>query len=342
MKHLITITDTWLGMTNGVATVIAETKKVMEANGVKVSVIHPDLFFSVPTPGYPEIRLSFPKRKIEKLIRSKNPDFIHIATEGPMGLAARAICIKNRWKFTSAYHTRFPEYLEVRLKTSLIKKLTYKYLRWFHSKSQYLIVSTPSLKSELEAKGFKNIIVVPLGVDTELFKKNPLAKIPVGARSPIFVFLGRVAIEKNIAAFLKCELPGTKMIIGDGPQRKELEKEFKNQVIFTGYKKGQALVDLLSAADVFVFPSKTDTFGLTLVEAMACELPVAAYDVQGPRDIVTSGVDGFLGDELQANAIKCLDLDGAACRRKALQFSWENAGKEFMKYLVSTGSKNSN
>jgi glycosyltransferase involved in cell wall biosynthesis len=334
MQSLIIVTDTWLGMTNGVATVISQTKKNLEADGIKVTVIHPGLFFSIPTPSYPEVRLSFPKRKIELLIKSTRPDFIHIATEGPMGLAARGICIKNKWQFTSAYHTRFPEYMEARLKMGFIKRLTYKYLRWFHSKSAHLIVSTPSLKIELEEKGFKNLVVVPLGVDTEAFKRNPDAKIPEGLASPIFVFLGRVAIEKNIRAFLECNLPGSKMVIGDGPQRRILEKKYKDRVLFTGYKKGQELVDLLSASDVFVLPSKTDTFGLTIVEAMACGLPVAAYDVQGPRDIISSGIDGFLGDDLQANAIKCLYLEHGACRQKALSYSWENSGQEFIKYLI--------
>lgn len=334
MQSLIIVTDTWLGMTNGVATVIAQTKKALETKGIKVTVIHPGLFFSIPTPSYPEVRLSFPKRKIEALIKSELPDFIHIATEGPMGLAARGICIKNKWKFTSAYHTRFPEYMEARLKMSFIKKLTYKYLRWFHSKSAHLIVSTPSLKKELEEKGFKNLVVVPLGVDTEVFKKNLDAKIPEGLNFPVFVYLGRVAIEKNVRAFLDCNLPGSKMVIGDGPQRNMLEKKYRDKVLFTGYRKGQELVDLLSASDVFVLPSKTDTFGLTIVEAMACGLPVAAYDVQGPRDIISNGIDGFLGDDLQTNAIKCLSLNRETCHQKALNYSWENSGSEFMKYLV--------
>jgi len=334
MQSLIIITDTWLGMTNGVATVIAQTKKALENKEIKVTVIHPGLFFSIPTPSYPEVRLSFPKIKIAPLIKSENPDFIHISTEGPMGLAARGICIKNKWHFTSAYHTRFPEYMEARLKMSFIKGLTYKYLRWFHSKSTHLIVSTPSLKLELEKKGFKNLAVVPLGVNTEVFKRNLNAQIPEGLNSPIFVFLGRVAIEKNIRAFLDCSLPGSKMVIGDGPQRKTLEKKYKDRVLFTGYKKGQELVDLLSVSDVFVLPSKTDTFGLTIVEAMACGLPVAAYNVQGPRDIISDGVDGFLGDDLQANAVKCLNLNREACRKKALSYSWENSGEEFIKYLV--------
>jgi glycosyltransferase involved in cell wall biosynthesis len=335
MESLTIVTDTWLGMTNGVATVIAQTKKVLEERGVKVSVVHPGLFFSVQMPNYPEIRLAFPKKKIEEFIKSERPDFIHIATEGPMGLAARIICAKNKWKYTSAYHTRFPEYLEQRVHLAISKKIAYQYLRWFHKKSERMFVSTNSLKAELLSRGFKkNIVVVPLGVDTEFFQRNSKAKIPEGLKSPIFVFHGRVAIEKNIRAFLECDLPGSKMIIGDGPLRQDLQTEFKDHAFFTGYKKGRELTDLLSISDVFVFPSKTDTFGLTIIEAMACGLPAAAYDVQGPKDIISNGIDGFIGEDLQENAIKCLQLDRGACRRKALTFSWSNSGSKFMENMV--------
>lgn len=181
---------------------------------------------------------------------------------------------------------------------------------------------------------FKNVTVLPFGVELDLFKKNPKAKTPKSFKKPIFTFLGRIAPEKNLKAFLKCDLPGTKLIIGDGPQKQNLKKKFKKHTVFVGKKKGQEIVDLLSISDVFVFPSKTDTFGLVLVEALACELPVAAYNVHGPKDIITNGQDGFLGNDLAKNAIKCLDLDRKKCRKKALQYSWDNFTNKFIKNIV--------
>lgn len=334
MKKIVIITDVWRNTSlNGVVTMLMNTKKVLEKKGFKVSMIHTGQFRTIPLPTYKEIKLAImAKWKMERMLRRAKPDYIHIATEGPLGLTARSVCLKNKWKFTTFYHTRLPEYVYVRL--GAFRRITYAYLRWFHKKSACTMVSTMTLKKELEKKRFGNIAVVPLGVDIALFKRNSKVALPVGLQKPIFAFLGRLAPEKNIEAFLKCKLPGSKLIIGDGPSRKELEEKYRDGATFVGYKRGKELVDLLSAADVFVFPSKTDTLSLVIMEAMACGLPVAAYNVQGPINIITPGEDGFLGANLAENAKKCLKLDRKNCLKKAKLYSWENTGKIFLKNLA--------
>ncbi|MFA7685343.1 MAG: glycosyltransferase family 1 protein [Candidatus Gracilibacteria bacterium] len=335
MKKAVIVTDVWSKNINGVVTAIVYTKKGLEDHGYQVTIIHPGLFHSLPLPSYAEIRLAiFTKKRIGEMLRQIKPDYIHIATEGPLGLAARTACVKRKWQFTTSYHTRFPEYITARIHLKPVEKIAWEYLRWFHSRSKKVMVSTPSLKKELEKMRFKNVTVLPFGVELDLFKKNLKAKIPKSLQKPIFTFLGRIAPEKNLKAFLECDLPGTKLIIGDGPQRKKLERKFKEHTVFVGKKKGQDIVDLLSISDVFVFPSKTDTFGLVLTEALACELPVAAYNVHGPKDIITNGKDGFLGNNLAKNAIKCLDLNKENCRKKALKYSWDNFTNKFIKNIV--------
>lgn len=319
MKKIIIATDVWKNI-NGVVTSIKQLKEGLEKRGFKVKIIHPGEFKNVPLITDPDIKLAILGRgKMEKIIKEFNPDYIHIATEGPVGFATRLACTKNNWKFTTHYHTQLPEYIEIR--TGVSKEAIYHYMRWFHKKSEKTMVSSPLFKTLLEKKRFKNVTLIPLGVDTDFFKKNPDAKIPEGMKTPIFTFLGRVTTEKNIEAFLKCKLPGTKMVIGEGTALKSLKKNFKEDVVFTGCKTGQELVDLLSITDVFVFPSRTDTFGLVILEAMACGVPVAAYKVQGPKDLITNGVDGFVGPNLQKNALNCLKLKASDCRKKAEKFS---------------------
>ncbi|HEV8601464.1 MAG TPA: glycosyltransferase family 1 protein [Patescibacteria group bacterium] len=334
MQKIAIITDTWHPNLNGVVTSLSYTKKYLELKGLDVRVIHPGEFTSIRVPTETNLHFALlTSKQMESALKRERPDYIHIATEGPMGLAARSACQKNKWKFTTFYHTQLPEYLSARF--ALHKGLTYSYMRWFHGASEKVIVSTQSLKRQLEQKKFKRVEVVALGADVEKFQKNPNAKIPPDLEKPIFVYLGRVAPEKNIEAFLKCILPGSKIVIGDGPSRKSLEKKYRAHTRFVGYKKDQELVDLLSVSDVMVFPSKTDTFGLTILEAMACSMPVAAFDVPGPKDLITHGVDGFLGDDLQGNAIKCLKLDPENCRKKALKFSWANFADRFFESLVT-------
>lgn len=332
MKKIIIFTDGWHPMVSGVVRSLEKTIEILKKNNFDVVLIHPGMFHSIPVFFYPEVRLSvFAQKKIEKIIEAEKPDYVHIATEGTLGLAARMVCVHNKIKFSTAYHTHIPMYLKVR--TGFLFNSTYAYLRWFHSASHALMVSTESLKEELEKHDFKNIVICPLGVDTEYFKRveNKTKKEFI---SPVFVFCGRVAVEKNIKEFLDCELPGTKLVIGDGPQREQLEKEYGDRVKFVGYKKGADLVNLLSLCDVFVFPSCTETFGLVILEAMSCGIPVAAHNVMGPKDIITSGVDGFVGDNLAEAALACLNISRKKCREKALQFSWEESAKSFIKNLV--------
>ncbi len=334
MKKIIIFTDGWHPMVSGVVRSLEKTIEILKKNNFDVVLIHPGMFRSIPVFFYPEVRLSvFAQKKIKKIIDDEKPDYIHIATEGTLGLAARMVCAHNELKFSSAYHTHFPLYLKMR--TGFLFDSTYAYLRWFHSISSALMVSTKSLKEELESHDFKNIRICPLGVDANYFKSTGVSKTNFTKyNKPVFVFCGRVAVEKNIKEFLECDLPGTKLIIGDGPQKKDLEIEYSDRVEFVGYKNGQDLIDILSACDVFVFPSRTETFGLVVLEALACGVPVAAHNVMGPKDIITPGVDGFVGDNLAEAALACLNLSREKCREKALLFSWEESVKSFMNNLV--------
>ncbi|MBI5753630.1 glycosyltransferase [Candidatus Peregrinibacteria bacterium] len=333
MKKILIATDVWKNI-NGVVTSIKQLKEGLEKRNFKVKIVHPAEFRNVPLLTDRDIKLAIlSRRRMEKIIKKFKPDYLHIATEGPVGFAARLACGKNKWKFTSQYHTQLPEYIEIRIRTGLLKNATYRYLRWFHGAGEKTMVSSPLFKNLLEKRKFKNVTLIPLGVDVDKFKKNPRAKTSKNLKKPIFTFLGRVTTEKNLPSFLKCKLPGTKLIIGDGSAKKSLEKKFKKDTVFVGCKSGRELVDLLSISDVFVFPSKTDTFGLAMLEALACEVPVAAYNVTGPKDIVTSGFDGYLGPNLGENALRCLKLKKANCRKKALKFSAKKWCDRFIKNL---------
>lgn len=336
MKKIAIVTDAWYPQVNGVVTAISHMQEFLEKSDFKVITIHPGLFRSIPVFFYPEIKLAvFAKKKLERILEKEKPNYIHLATEGPLGLAARAYCIKRKIKFTTSYHTNYPIYIKARV--GAFYNLTYSYLKWFHSKSSRVMVATNTLKLGLKARGFKNLVIWPLGIDSKLFKKNPHAKVPEGLKTPIFMYFGRLAIEKNVEAFLKCSFPGSKLVIGDGPLKKSLEKKYNDKdTLFVGYKKGKSLVDLLSISDVFVLPSKTETFGLVILEALACELPVAAYNVMGPKDIITNGQEGFLGENLEENAIKCLKLPRKGLREKAIRFSWEKSADMFINNLIET------
>jgi len=332
MNKILLVTDAWAPQINGVVRVQDALIAALKARGYDVDVIEPGQFLTVPLPVYPEIRLAlFARRRMKRLIEASQADAVHLMTEGPLGWAARSICMKRGIPFTTWYHSHFQLYVDVRLR-GLLRPLN-ALLRRFHSAAVRTIVSTKSLKRELESVGYQNVVVVLLGVDTVLFTRNPtppLAPLP----QPVFVYLSRLAPEKNPEEFLKLALPGTKLVIGDGPSRAKLEKKYGKENRFVGYKHGQELVDWLSLADVFVFPSRTETFGLVVVEALACGLPVAAHEVMGPRDIIEEGKDGYLSDNLREAALKCLDLKREDCRAKALQYSWEHSTDAFIKYLA--------
>ncbi len=339
MKKIIISTDTWRPNFDGVIRHIEELSLRLESKGFEVVILHPRLFFSIPVIFYPEYSITFfAKSKIKKIIKTEKPDYIHIATWGPLGLSARRACLDQKNKFTTAYPTHFPEYAKIYiLKSKFLFDLIYAYLRWFHNAGNRTMVSTESLKKEADEYGFKNVVVSPLGVDVDFFKENAsVSKEHDGFKHPIFAYLGRLAKEKNVEEFLECVLPGTKLIIGDGPIRPDLEKKYCKNTFFAGKKMGKELVDLLSVCDVLVFPSLTDTFGLAIVEALACGIPVAAHNVIGPKDIITNGVDGFLDENIEEAAIKCLSISREKCREKALKFSWEKSADYFIRNLVKT------
>ncbi len=323
------VTDAWHPQVNGVVTTLTQTRKELVRLGHEVLVIAPPDFRTVPCPTYPEIRLALlPGRMLERRLDAFEPEGLHIATEGPLGLAARRWALRNRQPFTTSFHTRFPEY--IRLRFGIPLRATYAWLRWFHHPARTIMVATPSLRAELAARGFEHLALWSRGVDTELFR--PRDKAFLDAPRPIFLYLGRVAIEKNIEAFLRLNLPGTKYVVGDGPDHKSLRAKYP-EVRFTGYRVGEELARHLAAADVFVFPSRTDTFGLVLIEALACGVPVAAYPVPGPADIIENGVTGCLHDDLETAARRALALDPARCRAEALKYTWAACTQQFLAHL---------
>lgn len=328
---IVIVSDAWFPQINGVVTTLFQTKRELEKLGHAVEMITPDQFKTVPCPSYPEIRLAlFPGGKVREKLHALQADAVHIATEGPLGLAARAWCVKQRFPFTTSYHTRFPEYVKLRMHIPL--RVTYALQRWFHNAAARTMIATEALKKELEAKGFANLALWSRGVDTDLFR--PRAKTFIREMPPLFAYLGRVAVEKNIEAFLELDLPGTKLVIGDGPDLEKMRQRYP-AVKFLGFKTGEDLAQHLAAADVFVFPSRTDTFGLVLIEALACGVPVAAYPVRGPLDVIAPGVTGCLDEDLQSAALCALKLDGACCREAAMHFSWEKCTRQFLGNLLA-------
>lgn len=324
------VTDAWAPQTNGVVRTLSTTCAQLEAGGHDVLVVHPGLFRNFPCPTYPEIRLALlPDRMLAKLLAGFRPHAVHIATEGPLGMAARRWCLRRDQPFTTSYHTQFPEYIRARVPIPLA--VTYAHLRRFHNAAARVMVATPSLEQQLRARGFKNLVRWSRGVEVDVFKPGRLDFLSYPR--PIFGYVGRVAVEKNIEDFLRLQLPGTKVVIGDGPARKVLEADFRDAV-FVGYKYGTDLAQHIAACDAFVFPSRTDTFGLVLLEAMACGVPVAAYPVTGPIDVVREGVSGVLSEDLRAAAMAALQLDRVACRRYAMEYTWERATTQFLNNLA--------
>ncbi len=324
-------TDAWAPQINGVATTLKRTIHHLESWGHEVLVIHPDLFRTVPMPGYESIRLAvFPKRKVFRLLEVFEPQAIHISTEGPIGLAARRYCKLHEFPFTTAYHTRFPEYVRLRLPIPLA--LSYALLRRFHRDAEKTLVATPSMVTALEQRHFDHLDSWSRGVDVDLFR--PRAKARQKNTEPLFVYMGRVAREKNIEAFLKLDLPGRMLVIGDGPELPALKKQYPH-VEFCGFKTGEDLARRLAQADVFVFPSRTDTFGLVILEAMACGVPVAAYPVSGPQDIIEQGVSGVLDEDLGKAALAALKLDRNKVREQALRYSWQASSMQFLNHLAA-------
>jgi len=326
MKILI-ISDAWLPQINGVVRTLSTTKQHLENLGHQVEVISPDLFRTIPCPSYPEIRLVIQpaRHKVIDFIHTFRPDCIHIATEGPLGWAGRNACQALNLSFTTSFHTKFPEYVYARL--GIPPRWGYRFLRWFHHLSKSVMVATPSMRSSLEKEGFQHLAPWSRGVDVELFHPRP--KDFLLDPRPISMYVGRVAVEKNIEAFLKADLPGTKYVVGGGPQLDYLRAHYPD-VKFVGSKAGEELASYYAAADVFVFPSRTDTFGLVVLEALASGVPVAAYPVSGPVDILRDTPVGCLDENLTQATLNALKLDAQQCRPHALKYSWRACTQQFL------------
>ena len=327
--RILIVSDAWQPQVNGVVRTLTTLRQHLTKQGHDPVMITPDLFRSIPCPTYPEIRLAlFPGRKMARTIEHLRPCVVHVATEGPLGLAARRYCVRRGIPFTTAYHTKFPEYLEAR--TPIQAKWTYKGMRWFHRPSAAVMVATQTVEDELYRNGFRNIKRWSRGVDTMMFRPRDekLLDLP----RPIALYCGRVAVEKNIEAFLALPEPTSKVVVGDGPQLAELSRKYPNAV-FVGMKQGDELARYYAAADVFVFPSLTDTFGLVLLEALACGIPVAAYPVAGLLDVIGTAPVGCLHEDLAVAVREALKADRAACRAHAEKYSWAASAAQFLDNL---------
>ena len=324
--------DAWTPQVNGVVTTLKATAASLAALGHEVHILHPQGLPCLPCPSYPEIRLALaPGAHVARELGAFRPQAVHIATEGPLGLAVRRFCRARDVPFTSSYHTRYPEYLRARAPVPLA--LSYAWLRRFHRAAARTLVSSPTLQGELARRGFERLHLWRRGVDLECFRPRPASALLEGLPRPILACVGRLAVEKNLEAFLALRIPGTKLVIGDGPRRAVLAARYP-QAHFLGYRMGVELAQLLSGADVLVFPSRTDTFGLVMVEALACGVPVAAFPVPGPQDVLEPGVTGVLHADLAVAIGGALRLDRRACAARARLFSWHAASQQFLDALV--------
>lgn len=325
---LALVSDAWLPQVNGVVTTLRNTCDHIERQGHEVLRVTPEQFRSVPCPCYQEIRLAVkPYRKMKQLLDRGQPDVMHIATEGPLGQAARRYCLRHNLEFATSLHTRFPEY--IRMRAPIPMSWTYAWLRRFHAPAHNTLVRSHTQQKELAQRGFKGLSVWPGAVDTTLFK--PRGKDGLNLPGPVSMYMGRVAVEKGLPDFLDLDLPGSKVIVGGGPDLEELQNRFP-QAHFLGPKTGVDLATTLSAADVFVFPSRTDTFGLVMLEAMGCGVPVAAFPAPGPLDVVDNGMTGVLDNDLGKAIEGALQLNGDACVQKAQAHSWARSSEQFLRF----------
>jgi len=336
MKILVA-TDAWHPQVNGVVRTLAHVAREARALGAQLEFLAPSEFWTLPLPSYPEIRLALPgpgevERRIERLL----PDAIHIATEGPLGHAVRRVCIRRGLPFTTSLHTRFPDYLAERLQVAQrwTCDVTWGWLRRFHSAGAAVLAATPTLGAELTNRGFKNVKLWPRGVDANLFRPRACALLDLPR--PIFLTVGRLAVEKNVEAFLKLDLPGSKLVVGDGPARGALAKAYPDAV-FLGSRHGEALAEIYAAADVFVFPSRTDTFGLVLLEALASGVPVASFPATAPRDVIGQNTGrapvGVIDEDLRRACLQALECSRADCRDFALGMTWEASARAFLAHV---------
>ncbi len=329
--RVVIVTDAWLPQVNGVVRTLINTQQQLESLGVQTSMITPAMFSTIPCPGYTEIQLSLVGSKaIEAMVEQFSPDALHIATEGPLGWAARSAALRRGWAFTTAYHTKFPEYIHAR--TGLPASWFYRLMRRFHQPSAAVLAPTRSVCSGLKEQGFSNVVLWGRGVNHDIFFPRETAR-PTRIDSPVFLYAGRLSAEKNIDDFLRLDLPGEKWVVGGGPMERSLRQSYRD-VRWIGVLSQHELAAVYSQADVFVFPSRTDTFGLVMLEAMACGLPVAAYPVAGPIDVVGSSGAGVLSEDLGAAARACLEISREKPIAHARGFTWPQATQQFIGALV--------
>jgi len=332
MTSVLFVTDAWYPQVNGVVRTLEYTARELGKRGIRVEFLTPQQFRTVPCPTYPEIRLSLAtRRRVGKMIADHGCEHLHIATEGPLGLLAGAAARKAGWCFTTSYHTRFPEYVAARL--PLPVGPFYAWLRRFHNLGSGCMVATSLLETDLANRKFRNLMRWSRGVDTEQFRSFDGTVFPETLPRPIFVNVGRVAVEKNIEAFLDLDLPGSKVVVGDGPQLDSLRRAYP-EVLFTGAKEGEDLARCFASADVFVFPSRTDTFGMVLLEALASGTPVAAFPVMGPVDVIGDSSAGVLSEDLRAACLQALEISRDVCRTTALKQSWAECTDQFLDNIV--------
>jgi glycosyltransferase involved in cell wall biosynthesis len=323
--RILVATDAWHPQVNGVVRTLAMMAEAAKAFGVETIFLTPQSFRTFAMPSYPDLRLALPgPAKTAQLIEEARPDAIHITTEGPIGFLVRRYCRQRKLPFTTSFHTRFPEYVSARL--PIPESWIWAALRRFHGASHAVMAATPALATELRLRGFRNVVLWPRGVDTALFHPR---EADLGLPRPVFVCVGRVAVEKNLDAFLALDLPGTKLIVGDGPARATLTRKYP-QAVFLGSRQGEELAQAYAAADVFVFPSKTDTFGLVLLEALASGLPVAAFPVTGPRDVIGAASVGVLNDDLKTACLAALSIPRGDCVAFAQKHTWEASARAFV------------
>ena len=330
-RRIVIVTDAWRPQINGVVRTLESVGKVLREWGHSVEYLTPEPFWTVPVPTYPEIRLSLASRRaVFRRLAHSRAHHIHIATEGPLGLLARQYCIERGKGFSTSFHTRFPEYVSARLPVP--QDWSYGYLRWFHEPAGNTLVPTPSLREDLASRGFGHLHLWGRGVDMARFqpgKSEVFAHLP----GPRLLYVGRVAAEKNVEAFLSLDVAGTKIVVGDGPDRARLEKLYPD-VVFCGSRHGDGLVEAYQGADVFVFPSRTDTFGNVMTEALACGTPVAAYPVTGPKDILTDGRAGAVHADLAVAVRRALMLERSDASAHAQNFTWAASARQFLDGLV--------
>jgi glycosyltransferase involved in cell wall biosynthesis len=332
--RLLIATDAWRPQINGVVRSLEYMAAEAPRFGAEVVFLTPERFRSVPMPTYPEIRLSLVMPgSLAGVLEETRPTHVHIATEGPIGLATRLACARQGRAFTTSYHTRFPEYVAAR--TKIPEAWSYRALKRFHRAARAVMVSTPSLERELTGRGFRNIMRWTRGVDTALFR--PRRERILDAAAPVFLYVGRVAVEKNLEAFLSLDLPGTKVVVGDGPSRAELGRRYPEARIL-GALTGEDLARVYASSDVFVFPSVTDTFGIVLIEALASGLPIAAFPVTGPLDVIGASGCGVLDADLRGAALAALDLPRDRCRAYGETFTWHESARQFFSNIEKAHS----